>query len=71
MKTTQLVIERQGILDRIGIADTLPRRAGESLLQLLERANPGAIRDELMAFDEAHPEAAAEMKRLRKLGYKS
>ena len=58
--------ERQAILNRIGAADTTfdfrrPKDSGPT---------PGSIRDELHAFDEAHPEVAAEMKRQRKARYK-
>lgn len=61
-----LVAERRAILDRISAADVTfdYRRPDET------GPTPGSIREELRAFDDAHPEVAAEMKRLRKLAWR-
>ena len=68
MKTltiTELLAERQALLDRISQADVTfdYRRPIET------GPTPGSLRTKLEAFDGAHPEVAGEMRRLRKVAY--
>jgi hypothetical protein len=68
MTLTELIDLRADIVRRLGEADTRPWKNG--VRGVFGGPTPGSIRDELFAFDDAHPEVKAELKRVRGLEYK-